>query len=385
MALLREFLTVLLLLLIAGGWAYAILSLFCVRGFFSIQKPSPGEKGYPPVSILKPVKGADPQSGQNLVSFTVQDYPDYEVLLGFADERDEGLPMARKVESESPRVKVVISRKALGANPKVSNLHALLEKARHPLLLISDSDIRVAPGYLREIVAEYLSREDVGIVTNLKRITSARSVGAILESLTIAADLVPSVLVARLLEGITFGLGPSMLLSRKALEEIGGFSAVADYLAEDYQIGNLLWKKGYCNILSSHVIENVVGRMSIPDYVLHQVRWARTYRACRPKGFLGYGITHILSFSLLLLLLQGTGGVTLSLVAAALALRWSLVLCLYKNGMCPKGWLRAVLLLPIKDLFGFGIWIWSFFGSRVLWRGTRYSITGAGLLKRTGE
>jgi hypothetical protein len=130
-------------------------------------------------------------------------------------------------------------------------------------------------------------------------------VGAILESLTIAVDLVPSVLVARFLEGITFGLGPSMLLSRKALEEIGGFSAVADYLAEDYQIGNLLWKKGYRNILSSHVIENVVGRMSIPDYVLHQLRWARTYKACRPKGFLGYGITHILPFSLLLLLLPG--------------------------------------------------------------------------------
>ena len=176
-----------------------------------------------------------------------------------------------------------------------------------------------------------------------------------------------------------------MLLSRQALEEIGGFPAVADYLAEDYQIGNRLWKKGYRNILSSHVIENVIGRMSISDYVLHQLRWARTYKACRPKGFLGYGITHILPFSLLLLLLQGAGGVTLFLLAAALALRWSLVLSLYKNGMCPKGWLRSILLLPIKDMFGFGIWIWSFFGSKVLWRGTRYSITGAGLLKRTGR
>jgi ceramide glucosyltransferase len=385
MAAFHESLRVLLVLLISAGGAYAVFSLFCVRRFFASQRPCSREAGYPPVSILKPVKGADPQSGQNLASFTVQDYPEYEVLLGFADENDEGLPLARQVESESPRVEVVINRRRLGVNPKVSNLYALLEKARYPLLLISDSDIRVTPGYLREIVAEYLSVKDVGIVTSLKKITSAQSLGAFLESLTIAADLVPSVLVARRLEGITFGLGPSMLLSRQALEEIGGFPAVADYLAEDYQIGNRLWKKGCRNILSSHVIENVIGKMSISDYVLHQLRWARTYRACRPKGFLGYGITHILPFSLLFLVLQGAGGVTLSLLAVSLALRWSLVLCLYKNGMCPRGRLRSTLLLPIKDLFSFGIWIWSFFGSTVLWRGTRYTIVRGGLLKKTGE
>ncbi|MGA3206371.1 MAG: bacteriohopanetetrol glucosamine biosynthesis glycosyltransferase HpnI [Syntrophales bacterium] len=381
----HESLRVLLLLLIAAGGAYAVFSLFCVQRFFASQRPSSWEAGYPPVSILKPVKGADHQSGQNLASFIVQDYPEYEVLLGFADENDEGLPAARQVESESPRVKVVINRKCLGVNPKVSNLYALLEMARYPLLLISDSDIRVTPGYLREIVADYLSGENVGVVTSLKRITSAQSLGALLESLTIAADLVSSVLVARRLEGITFGFGSSLLLSRQALEEIGGFSAVADYLAEDYQIGNRLWKKGYRNILSSYVIENVIGKMSISDYVLHQLRWARTYRACRPKGFLGYGITHILPFSLLLLLLQGTGEISLSLLAASLALRWSLLLSLYKNGMCPRGWLRSTLLLPIKDLFSFGIWIWSFFGSTVLWRGTYYSIIRGGLLKKVGE
>ncbi len=385
MAVFHEFLRVLLLLLIAAGGAYAIFSLFCVWRFFASHRPSLLEAGYPPVSILKPVKGADYQSGENLASFIVQDYPEYEVLLGFADESDEGLPMARQVESESPLVKIVINRERLGVNPKVSNLNGLLEKARYPLLLISDSDIRVTPGYLREIVAEYLSEEGVGIVTSLKRITSVLSAGALFESLTIAADLVPSVLVAKRLEGITFGLGPSMLLSRQSLEEIGGLEAVADYLAEDYQIGNRLWKKGYRNLLSAHVIENVVGKMSISGYVLHQLRWARTYRACRPKGFLGYGATHILPFSLLLLLIQGAGGITLSLLAASLALRWGLLLSLYKNGMCPKGLLRSILALPIKDFFSFVIWIWSFFGSSVLWRGIRYSIIRGGLLKRVGE
>jgi ceramide glucosyltransferase len=385
MAVFHESLMVLLLLLIAAGGAYAIFSLFLVQRFFSSQRPSSWEAGYPPVSILKPVKGADSQFGQNLASFTVQDYSEYEVLLGFADENDEGLPAARQVESESPRVKVVINRRRLGANPKVSNLYALLEKARYPLLLISDSDIRVTPGYLREIVADYLSGEKVGIVTSLKRITSAQSLGGLLESLTTAADEVPSVLVARCMEGITFGLGASLLLSRQALEDIGGFSAVADYLAEDYQIGNRLWKKGYRNILSAHVIDNVIGKMSISDYVLHQLRCARTYRACRPKGFLGYGITHILPFSLLLLLLQGVGWITLSLLAASLALRLGVILSLYKNGMCPRGWLRLTLFLPIKDLFSFGIWIWSFFGSTVLWRGTYYSIIRGGLLKKANE
>jgi ceramide glucosyltransferase len=264
----------------------------------------------------------------------------------------------------------------------VSNLCGLLQAARYPLLLISDSDIRVNRTYLKGIVGEYLATENVGIVTSLSKIPSALSAGAALESLTNAADFIPSVLVARALEGVTFGLGPSMMLSKERLQEIGGLPAFADYLAEDYQIGNRLWKKGYRNVLSTHLIENVVGRIRILEHIVHQVRWARTYRACRPRGFLGYGITHIFTFSLLFLILHGPTALALSILAAVLLLRYSLVLAVSRKAGYPTRWLRWLWLLPAKDLLSFGIWVRCFLGSDIFWRGSHYKLLKDGLIKK---
>jgi len=377
-----EIIGLLLTLLILAGGLYGVTSLLCVLRFFRPTKAVSREIAYPPVSILKPVRGKDPHFRGNLMSFLTQEYPEYEMLLGFASEQDEGLPVAKEVESSSQRTRVVINEEPSGANPKVSNLRGLVDAARYPLLLISDSDIRVAPDYLKTIVAEYLSDRNAGSVTCLKKIVDAESMGAAFESLALATDLVPSILVARFLEGMTFALGPSILLSKDALEGVGGLSALADYLAEDYQIGYRLWQKGRRTILSRHVIENVVGKMSLAGHVLHQLRWARTYRACRPKGFFGFGITHILPFSLLLLIVQGLGTLSLFLFAGTLALRVSLFLLLFRKGMCPRGRLRLILFLPLKDILSFAIWVWSLCGSRVFWRGRYYRIIRGGLLEK---
>ena len=146
-------------------------------------------------------------------------------------------------------------------------------------------------------MGEYMQGKKTGIVTSLYKTSRRASVGSALESLTIAVDFIPSVLVARRMDGIGFGLGASILISKDTLRDIGGFAAVADYLADDYQLGYRCAQKGYENVLSGYVVENRVGRMEIGEYLLHQLRWARTYRASRPKGFAGYGITHIFPFA----------------------------------------------------------------------------------------
>jgi ceramide glucosyltransferase len=201
-----------------------------------------------------------------------------------------------------------------------------------------------------------------------------------MESLTIALDFIPSVLVARRLEGITFGLGASLLISKDALEAIGGLPAIADHLADDYQIGNRLWKQGYKIVLSHAVIENVVGPLSISDYWLHQVRWARTIRASRPLGYLGYGVTHLFPFTLLFALFQGLTVFALCLIGASLCLRVGLALLLYAKEIRSKAWLKWIVLLPMKDVASFCIWVWSLMRNKVMWRKTVYTIKKDGTM-----
>jgi ceramide glucosyltransferase len=378
-----EFIEIILIVLIISASIYSLFSLFCVLEFFGPKRQELKNLPHIPVSIMKPIKGIDPEIRENLQSFCRQDYTEYEVLLGFTELTDNAIAVARDIATlhSNCNVRIITSKKNLGANQKVSNLQGLLEAANYTLIAISDSDMRVDPCYLRKIVGEYYSNKNVGLITSLYKISNPASIGAAFESLTVALDFIPSVLVARRLEGVTFGLGASMLLPKKALEDIGGLSVIADYLADDYQIGNRLWKKGYKIILSNYVIENVVGNMTIAEYLIHQIRWARTYRACRPKGFFGYGITHIFPFSLLLLILQGPTTLPLLILCAVITLRFSLSFVLYKKVICSRKWLRWLVLIPVKDLLSFWIWLWSFLGRKVFWKGKYYKIVKGGVIK----
>jgi ceramide glucosyltransferase len=367
-----------LILLIASGGVYHILSLFCVIGFSGRKGDAADGKTDMPASVLKPVRGMDPEFRRNIESFCRQDYPQYEVLLGFADEEDSAIPFAREIAEVYKHMRIVITGKDPGANKKVANLQGLLDEARYPLIVMSDSDMRVGPQYLRTIVNEYQTAGKVGMVTSLYFISDPASVGTALESLTLALDFIPGVLVAKRLEGITFGLGASMLVSREAIQDIGGLPAVADYLADDYQIGNRLWKKGYRIVLSDYVIEDVVGTMSISDYLMHQVRWARTYRASRPWGYFGYGVTHILPFSVLLLMTQGPKAGVMAIIGIVLALRLCLAFAVGAGVTGSKKWLKWLPLLPVKDLLSFFIWVSSFTGRKVLWRGRYYRLLKGG-------
>jgi ceramide glucosyltransferase len=376
--------TILILLLLCAG-GYQIFSLYCVLDFFRGGDDEAALPNRIPISIIKPLKGIDPGFGENLRTFCNQDYPEYEVLLGFSDPADVAIPRVKGMLASLPdcNVRMVISEGRPFVNRKVSNLEGLAESARHPMLAISDSDMRVDRYYLARSVAEYLSVPNVGLVTSLYKISKPESIGAALESLTIALDFIPSVLVARKLEGITFGLGASLVLSKKALEEIGGFSLIGDYLADDYQLGNRLWKQGFKVILSRYVIENVAGPMSIIDYCRHQLRWARTYRASRPKGFAGYGVTHLITISLLFYIVEGLSALSLSILGAAVMVRYGLMYVIQRKVIHKRQWLKWFLLVPIKDILGFSIWAWSFMGRKVRWRGSMYRILKDGKLRQT--
>lgn len=375
---------ILILLLLCAG-SYHLFSLYCVWEFFRTQRNEAAPPQHIPISIVKPLKGIDPGLEENLRTFCEQDYPEYEVLLGFSDSADDAVPRVNGIIAslKDCNVRMVIGTGSPGVNRKVSNLEGLAESARHPILAISDSDMRADRSYLGRSVAEYFSARNVGLVTSLYKISNPESIGAALESLTIALDFIPSVLVARRLEGITFGLGASLVLSKKALEEIGGFAAISDYLADDYQLGNRLWKRGYSIVLSRYVIENVAGPMSVADFCRHQLRWARTYRASRPKGFAGYGITHMVPFSLLLLAAEGPTALSLSVLGSAVTVRYALAYVLHRKVIRSRQWLKWLVLVPIKDILGFGIWAWSFTSRNVRWRGSKYRILKDGKLRAT--
>ncbi len=370
-----------LILLLVGGAMYNLISLYCVIGFSGRNRDGSAAATNIPVSILKPLKGIDPDFRENIESFCRQDYPEFEVLLGFTDADDSAIAAARAIAAAERNVRVVITRKDLGANRKVTNLQGLLEEARYPLIVMSDSDMRVEPHYLRTIVSEYRNKENVGMVTSLYGISDPASFGAALESLTLALDFIPAVLVARRLEGITFGLGASMLLPKKALDDIGGLSSVADYLADDYQIGNRLWKRGYNIVLSDYVIEDVVGAMSISGYLAHQVRWARTYRASRPWGYFGYGVSHILPFALLLLIAEGPKTGVIASLLIVLAIRFVLACAVGGKVTRSRNWMKWLPLLPAKDVLSFFVWASSFTGRKVLWRGRYYRLLKGGRIE----
>jgi ceramide glucosyltransferase len=379
-------LSVFLLVLIILGSAYALFSLACVLCFFK-NPSSRGSRlsvnaGFPAVSILKPLKGLDPSAAENLSSFCTQDYPCYEVLFGFRDRDDPAIPLAATVAAAALcAARLVIKGEGSGTNQKVLNLKALADEAQYPMLVLSDSDMVVDKDYLGRIMAEYQSDNRTGIVTSLYKISNPASVGSALESLCIALDFIPSVLVARRLEGVTFGLGASILVSKQALQDLGGLGVLADYLADDYQLGFGLWKKGYRNIISRHVIENRVGLMTVAAHLTHQVRWARTYRASRPIGFFGYGITHVFAFALALFCVR-PDTFSAAVVVFVLALRYGLALVVYRKAIGDKAWLKWLFLVPLKDILGFFVWLWSFAGSKVHWRGTRYRITKGGRMMK---
>jgi len=345
------------------------------------KQRAPGLGFTPSVTIFKPVRGADAEAYENFASFCRQDYPQYQIIFGAREENDPVVPIIRKLIEDFPErnIELVISRNEIGYNPKVSNLQNMYAKAKHDILLIADSDIRVEPDYLRRVVAP-MRQSHIGMVTCLYRGTTPTTLAGLLENMGITSTFGPEVCSARALEGIAFALGSTIVMRRELLERIGGFPAVASYLADDFLLGNLTAKSGYEVALSDCVVEHVTGPDTMGAMLKHQLRWGRSTRISRPWGYRGLILTYGTVTSLAALFAWNFSGFALWLFAATTLIRLLPAFVVGVWGLRDYALARSFWLVPIRDLITFGVWVVSFAGDEVEWRGMKFRVQPGGKL-----
>lgn len=369
-----------------AGCGLYLLALWSARAFVR------GSRGirpdfYPTISILKPVKGLDPQMYESFVSHCRQDYPgDYEIIFCTGAADDPAIGAIRQLQREFPQrnIQMVLCPETLGTNGKVSSLIQALPHARYDFILINDSDITVSSGYLRRIMAEFARREGepgkparrrAGMVTALYRGKPQRTIGSRLEALGIATDFAPNVLTAHFLEGgMRFGLGSTLAVSREALEAAGGLMPLANYVADDYHLGARIVAAGFDVRLSREVVETSVPAYRFGDFLSHQLRWARTVRDARPLGYLGMVVNYGLAWALLNVLACGCSLESLALLSISCAARAALALLVGCELLGDEQVLKDLWLLPARDLLALGLWFWSYSGTTVLWRGEQFTL-----------
>jgi len=358
------------------GIGYWLFALRCAISFRSQSIDLRKANFKPPVSILKPLCGMDPHAYQSLRSHCVQVYPEFEIIFGVADSNDDIIPAVRKLIAEFPQIPITLVHcpQRLGSNLKVSNLIQMLPSAKHEFLVINDSDIEVPKDYLRRIIAP-LENSTVGLVTCLFRAVAGRSLGSRLEGLGIGSDFVPGVLCARRMEGgIRFALGSTLAFSRQALEKIGGLTPLADFLADDYQLGYRIYQAGFRIEFADCIVDHYLPEYSFGAFIQHQLRWARTVRASRPAGYAGLVFSMVLPWSLLAIFLMPTAILPWVLFALAMLLRYAVWFATRAYVLRDARGTQEAWLLPIRDLISLAVWFLSYMGRKVVWRGKRFEL-----------
>jgi ceramide glucosyltransferase len=372
------------------GTAYYVLCAWSARSFLRAQRAAVARNAAvspfsPPVSILKPLKGVDPEMYQSFLSHCLQEYPKFEIIFGVSDASDPSLELVRRLQAKFPdkAIQVLICKEKLGANTKVSNLAQMVAAAQYEYLVVNDSDIRVEPDYLRRVVSP-LSDPTVGMVTCLYRGVAASTLGSRLESLGISTDFSAGVLAARYLEGgVRFGLGSTLALRLSDLQAIGGYESIVDYLADDYEIGRRIASRGLRVHLSEVLVETFLPAYSLRGYASHQLRWARGVRDSRPWGYLGLVFTFGFVWALLALLVSHGALWAWRLLGVTLAARLLMALLVGVGVLRDRPSLRYLWLIPVRDVVAVCIWLASFAGHTVAWRGDSFYLKD-GKLARIG-
>jgi ceramide glucosyltransferase len=360
-----------LLLLLAGTGAFSLLSVVAAFRYLAVRPRASGDP--PPISILKPLAGLDPGLESNLRTFFEQDYAAFEILFAVRDAEDPAVAVVEKLRAEYSQVasRLLIAGEAPYSNAKVYSLDRMLAAAANDLVVMSDSDTRVTPALLRTIAAEFQD-EKVGVATCPYRAIAGRSFWSKLEAIGMNTDFMAGILVARMILGMEFAVGPTIAARRSVLESIGGFDRLKNYLAEDFVMGKFAAEAGHAVMLSSYVIEHHIGSSNWPDNSAHRLRWVRSTRRSRPLGYLGQLFTMATPVALLscaiapqlwlaaltVIIIRGAA----AYVVAGLVLRTRIT------------W----ALLPVEDLLAFCFWIAGFFGDTIVWRGRRYRVFSDG-------
>lgn len=371
-----------------GPLVYYLLAIYCTWDYFRKvrKRPAPGELFVPPVSILKPVRGVDREAYENFATFCRLDYPEYEIVFAVSDRDDQVIPLIAKLQHDFPNlpIRLLTGAVRVGANSKVNQLCRLVKEGHHDVLVISDSDARVEPDYLREMVAP-LADPEVGIVTSLFRGLAAGSFFSVLDALGVPAESAASALVARKLEGnMKFAFGWSMATTKRHLAEIGGFEAIADYHSDDFELGKRIASEGYRVEFMRKSIWMVFPNESLREFLRHELRWSIGLRNVRKAGYLGLSLTFGLPWALLAALAARSWQIRVSYVLAYLALRLAMAWTSGVWGLGDPVTRRNLALIPVRDLFNFGVWLAGFFSNTVHWRGLVFRVKQGMLIPLSG-
>jgi ceramide glucosyltransferase len=364
--------------LVASSLVFCLLTVIAVRGYLAVRPPA--LLFAPPISVLRPLHGVDDGLEENVRSCFAQDYPDFELLFAVHTADDPAVPVFERVRAEfpaGPPARLVITGDPPSPNAKAFSLQRLTDEARFDLLVMSDSDVRARPDMLRDLAAEFQD-PSVGLITCPYRAVSGGSLWSRLEAVGMNTEFVGGVLVARMLEGMKFALGPTIAARREVIERAGGFRQLGEFLAEDFVLGQRAAQRGFRVLLSSHVIEHRIGSQALGPNLGHRLRWARSTRRSRPLGYWGQVFTNPLPLALLLCMIQPHAWPVLVVTVAFRAgAAWTTANWVLGIVFSASDW----LLLSVQDLLSSGIWVAGFFGNSIQWRGRRCSLLPDGRFK----
>jgi ceramide glucosyltransferase len=363
------------LLLAAAPLVYYVLATLAALRFFRRERARVLPNHTPSVSVLKPVLGVDFGSYENFASFCRQDYPDYEILFAVNDDADPAVPLIQRIIADFPdrRIRMLVGAEHLGANRKVNKLARLACEARHETLVLTDGDVRVGPHFLREVVA-LLADKKIGAVTCFYRGIAEKNLGAEIEAIGASSDFFAGVLMAGWTEGITFALGASIATTREWLAKMGGFAAIADALADDYELGHRIAKAGGEVLLSREAVWTMYPAQTLRSFWDHQVRWARTVRLCRPLSYVGLLFTQGLPWTLLAVLVAPSKWIAAAYLFAYFILRFAMAWTVGVWGVGDEVLRRKIWLLPLRDAIHFVVWLASFASNHIRWGNLEYAI-----------
>ena len=375
--------TVLPFIAIVPAVVYGLISLVCARSFFGRRTHVADHT--PPVTVIKPVKGMDAESFENFASFCRQEYPVFQLVFAVAAAEDPAVAVIRRLMETFPALDIdlVIDPAIHGPNYKVCNLMNAWPRVKHGIVIVCDSDIRVGPEYLARVCAPFADPA-VGLVTSLYRSSRVDGLATVFEALGFTVEMIPNVMVALKLEGLSFALGASMACRREALDAIGGFPSLVNYLADDYQLGDKIHRAGYRLELSGYFVESVMKRESLSGILSRQLRWCRTMRASRAGGYFASGITQPFTGALAALLIAGFSPAGWWAVLLLYVVRGLVVTIFSRRYVQDRLLPRYLWLLPVRDLLAFATWALAFLGNRVRWRGHLFRLRPGGAIEEIG-
>ncbi len=344
----------------------------------------------PPLTLLKPLHGAEPSLEAHLTTFFEQDYPKYEILFCARSADDAGLATAKRVAARFPAIPArffVTGGQPDYINAKVASMELMEANASHDILVISDSDVRVTPDYLRAVALPFADEQVGAMCCPYRGVAAEGGLWARLEAVGMSVEMTAGVLAARLTEGMRFVLGPTMAFRRGVIRQMGSFKVTAEYCADDFVLGNETYKLGKTVVLSHHAIDHIVLNSRFADSMKHQVRWMKSTRFSRPAGHFGTSLSFSIPFGLLGLaaaVCTGHFWWGLAMFACAVATRLALAICVGGMVVQDRNWVNLILLYPVRDLMGFGFWAASYWGSRILWRGRVFELLPGGKMRAAG-